>query len=522
MKKLKSARFEGYLRGMLAKRKCQPILGNADFDPIRLFRWRAKKSDISGQVSSPWPKTTIPYSVKVKSLYPMSAPFNSGSSPPSHWTKDFVEHLRTVHFSLVLVATILIVTGLNTDASRLTKALTQLQQIANFEKEWPSTPSRLYEQAVVDAKLDMGWINAVEFDFPKHFYNGPTLDTFMEINEQSVIEAKPWRFGGNRWPSKLSSLADFRDFWNMLNKGIILMLVKGPTKDSPCQALLRVENPDIHALIQTLGGTNFKCRIRAIELQNTDKNTSDISFNKLMEEPGTAFDYQFGETAKPETGTRKIGLWATSQRAISASQDVLKGKNTQKKIVAVIELNFVDSKIDERVLSRLFFSDWRQGNFDTAFSELNSVSSDIATLDIAKGVERLQAQAASAEKSISLLGFNIPITQLAQWGLLVLLSVQLYFWLHLHELTNRIEPDAEGWNVAWIGVYRTRVAETVGAISCFILPVIASIILAYRFNTIGFYHRRTVLAASCLIVMFSAGLGFLTIRRLIKLRQNLP
>lgn len=159
---------------------------------------------------------------------------------------------------------------------------------------------------------------------------------------------------------------------------------------------------------------------------------------------------------------------------------------------------------------------------DVAFRELNSVSTGLLTLDIDDAVRRLEAQAAASEKSISLLGFNLPIAQLAQWGVLILLCVQTYFWLHLHELSSRIEPNAPGWDVAWIGIYRTRFAAVISTLSCFLMPVAAATILAYRFNMIGFYHHRTALAVSCAVVFISACIGFLTVRWLMKLRQSLP
>jgi len=86
----------------------------------------------------------------------------------------------------------------------------------------------------------------------------------------------------------------------------------------------------------------------------------------------------------------------------------------------------------------------RKGSFDAAFPELSSMSNGLATLDIKTAVNRLEAQTAATEKSVSLLGFNVPIAQLAQWGSLILLAVQLYLWIHLHEISNKIENGCRG------------------------------------------------------------------------------
>jgi len=189
---------------------------------------------------------------------------------------------------------------------------------------------------------------------------------------------------------------------------------------------------------------------------------------------------------------------------------------------AVIDLESTTRLIDEGSLKKLFFSDWHSGNFDDAFPELGSVSSDISTLEINDAVHRVESQVASAEKNISLLGFNVPVSQLSQRGILVLLSVQCYLWLHLHELSKRIEPDAEGWDVAWIGVYRTRAAMATTVISCFLMPVCASMTLAWRLAQIPHYYRRTMQAVCIVVIVLSAAIGLLTVWRLIKLRQSLP
>ena len=56
------------------------------------------------------------------------------NNAPAHWTKDFVEHLRTVHFALVTVAVGLFFLSLRPYDSRL--ALKQIQQILQLKSDW--------------------------------------------------------------------------------------------------------------------------------------------------------------------------------------------------------------------------------------------------------------------------------------------------------------------------------------------------------------------------------------------------
>jgi hypothetical protein len=189
------------------------------------------------------------------------------------------------------------------------------------------------------------------------------------------------------------------------------------------------------------------------------------------------------------------------------------------KRVAEVRVKTLPFKVDERYLS-LFFSDWKPGDFDRAFPELRAVSSGIGNLEIADAVQRIQLEVASEGRDISILGLSIPISQVSQWGAIILLSVQLYFWLHLHELVKKIEPAAEGWDVAWIGLYTARASFAVALISSCILSVAAAMTLALKIYSLTFYYRRSVHVAVAIMVFASVILSLLTSRKLYQLRQS--
>ena len=46
-----------------------------------------------------------------------------------------------------------------------------------------------------------------------------------------------------------------------------------------------------------------------------------------------------------------------------------------------------------------------------------------------------------------------------RWGILLIVGIQLYLWIHLHELSPRLKEGDAGWDVAWIGVYRSLPAR---------------------------------------------------------------
>jgi hypothetical protein len=55
---------------------------------------------------------------------------------PAHWSKDFVEHLRTVHFALIAVSAGLILLVLSARKYDAIVALVQIEEIIDLQKQW--------------------------------------------------------------------------------------------------------------------------------------------------------------------------------------------------------------------------------------------------------------------------------------------------------------------------------------------------------------------------------------------------
>ena len=145
--------------------------------------------------------------------------------------------------------------------------------------------------------------------------------------------------------------------------------------------------------------------------------------------------YSYGNSPpQNDTSTLMISLHLPDSEKSGKATATSKGD----KIVAISDVFIKNARchLSETVLSKLFFSDWKQGDFATAFPELDAEASGFTTLEINDAVHRVEAQAASGEKSISLVGFTIPLSQVSRWGALVLLSTQLYFWLHFTNLSK--------------------------------------------------------------------------------------
>lgn len=64
-------------------------------------------------------------------------------------------------------------------------------------------------------------------------------------------------------------------------------------------------------------------------------------------------------------------------------------------------------------------------------------------------------------RQIDVFGIKFPAGAQFQWGIILILVVQVYFWLHLRELSPRLERDHPGLDVAWPGLYPSWAAHAV-------------------------------------------------------------
>jgi hypothetical protein len=183
-----------------------------------------------------------------------------------------------------------------------------------------------------------------------------------------------------------------------------------------------------------------------------------------------------------------------------------------------ISVGVMPYRTDERIFTKLFFGGGKLGDFDAVFPELKNESSGIEFLDISEAVHRIESRPSSAQQNLSLLGVAVPLTYVSLWGIFVLIGTQLYLLPHLRELAIRIEPDADGWDVAWIGVYRTRLSIAMTILSACVLPDCTAVILAYRAIFGGI--SKLITAGYVSVVTISVFISVFTVLKLIQLRRE--
>lgn len=101
---------------------------------------------------------------------------------------------------------------------------------------------------------------------------------------------------------------------------------------------------------------------------------------------------------------------------------------------------------------------------------------DYQELTLEKARAILSAELARGGERIEFLGMSLPETLMATWGGIVILMLQLYFWLHLRALHGVGGASVELKNeVAWIGMYPDVFARGTTLVTVLLLPIGATV-----------------------------------------------
>ena len=395
-------------------------------------------------------------------------------SNSAHWSVDFVEHLRTVHFALVALAVALIIL-VSTPGSRSTsKALTQATQILEATGRWREVQKALFLGGVTSANptsLEAGdvrhrWVSVNLPADPRLKRRGPglegqtllvdfwisPLEVFAEVDPASTGPMFLGELFRNEPPRTLEG---FFTWWDSLHAGRPAFIPDLSTASS-CSAALK---PQVLKDSQTSKLPAISC-----QLSDGPSDPSAGSIHRL-----------FALTKPPEWNVMAVTVRDIEDHVY---EDLA---NHGEAVDLEIGLTFpVDSVVIHESSLKKLFPDWREGPFEIAFGELASMPGELRNISLESVPARITSLEVPGEQVIEALGLKVPASELTRWGIILLLAAQFYFWLHLHEFNRKIARPSPGLDVAWIGVYRTRIAAMTVFMSSCILPVAAVATLLWR------------------------------------------
>ena len=417
---------------------------------------------------------------------------HQSSSRAPHWSTDFVEHLRTVHFALITVATALIIVNVGT-SDLVSRASSQAARIARSPAQWAVHKKEMVSTAARQANVPMEQHLAIELtspDLPTGHYTG-RIDLKLEYS-------LPQTRGTEILNQNPLYLTNFRTMWDTLHNGATLHVPRSGTGPIGCSA---------HIPPSQIGNK------KVVEISNNNASRSHCQITPVS-----------------NIGTQASTVFATivwGQPFESAGRTVIEMKASDQypspdafTISALVEV--LPQTIHENALGPYFMDEYkRNGKFDVAFSELASVANEfnLDYIELKQLPDRLTAMQTKAEPGIEIIGLKIPQKQITRWGAVLLLAVQLYFWLHLHELTGRIDPASPGWDVAWIGVYRSMLALVSMLITSCALPFVAALYLGEHIKQ-PYRPVAWILYTACASLSIATGIRLIILHRSIETRAT--
>lgn len=460
-------------------------------------------------------------------------------------SKDYVEHLRTVHFSLIALCLGAVVLAFTPDTSEIQQARREIAALLRLKAVWQQDPNWIQSAA---STRYLAWASSTYGDaaskesatFPEAQTKEAVFTWGTPVTDAVRKAGGITSFVDENGQQQSMSSADYVERQRMRNRKVITFanpnwIVAGPSREcsgtdlgSPPQELFYPQQIVIHAPAKL---TDFRAcwgllaqdHAILIPSQLSEKVYLLYDTPKRVREWGSLKWYAPGHIVPPldslartpwpihSAGDLQKGLESMSKENEDAKREArlligkgeamaaLKSRNigngdanyiwtdvNSADVIPVIESNKLPFKPVRELLDRSNEKEIPEGGFAVSFPNLDSLAGIYGDFDVDKldGILK-DLQNRTGGESFQVFGVKIPASATTRWGVMVVLSVQLYFWMHLRELRRRLRPQDEGWNVAFIGMYPSLPARIVYYATSCVLPVLGIVALCVKGILVG-------------------------------------
>lgn len=385
---------------------------------------------------------------------------------------ELVQHLKTVHFALLLACILTLLPTMVGRRGEVSEAHRQLENIQAMRNSWDRWTQKFSleqiawfqtlgvhwlapepEHAYIDSatltqaglRHSPGYVLGVRLvGVPLYFHLNikDRLSEFIlavpygQLNVSDVLPL-PISFPGEDSGSKrFTSLTDFRGFWAGAQMPMVTFLQRMSAAaylvvDGAIRSELKLKEKERASGTQEFQRSKFG-GCPGLELALIRTHVGDPGFNELF-----CADYAPG------------------------------------RLVIPVEIRTVRIPTDlQQWLIKEFRLDGAGGDFSKMFPKLDKVASVIQTLDIDKISQILKAELDRQGDRIQFLGISLPEPQMASWGMIIVLAIQSYLWLHLRAFKKRAwSSSLDGSRHAWIPLYDDWWASCVTIITIGIFPM---------------------------------------------------
>ena len=404
---------------------------------------------------------------------------------------EIARHLRTIHFSLVLACILILISLFVSSPGKVKTAYNQLQKILSMKTNWntwtrgfcteqitwlkqhghaPSNtirsefyilPKALKKENLPDS--DRGWKVRPLYS-PIYFsvsVNRPNSGAHSEVIGFGLIEDDTLRIipGGGTYglfgPTQLNTLEDFRHFWDGANYVQTFIVTKffGVAyliSDDSVKTELRLNSGLILRVPPASGQAVTEVKVGRRGHSGDLNNKCPSGIHDLFGSRwGTEFNEYFCGVARQEG---KFLFLPAMGRSVDLP--------TNLRIWLAEEFNFPTVG----------------GKFEETFPELNELTQHYQKLGLNDAYQVLGAELQRTGERIEFLGLKFPERIISTWGAVILLIIQLYFWLHLRTFYETfyeyLVSSETGIDIAWIGIYPDLWSRFISLVTVSLLPVV--------------------------------------------------
>jgi hypothetical protein len=402
------------------------------------------------------------------------------------WSKECVEHLRAVHFTLIIVATGLIVLVLSAKKYDSVRALAELEEILELKSQWsPASVANVgdfevkYAPPCTDYVQCYGAYNSVylpETDLVRRivakashpgfpFHDGQLL-AFKQPTENWSTAPRP---EGVHWsPSSFpNTLAEFRRWWNDLG-------------DLPYEI-------DFPREIGARGGRIFRGNEVIGELRETDIGNDDPG--KTVARFPTVF------VRDDKTGEFSYISYDTNKKTQIFGYEI--------PVTQVLHVTIRQQLISAKFQSLV------SGKFEDSFADLQSATSAYQNLQLMRLESFIKDDASKGSEVFEALGVKFPADQIVVWGIVVLLGIQIYYFASLKSLSKGPDIDPTVRAIPWLGMNADLVSQSILFVTTVLIPLLALAVLIGRRANLRWSAVVPTLwsvtgAGDCLLLLISA------------------
>jgi hypothetical protein len=394
-------------------------------------------------------------------------------------TKDFADHLRTVHFALLATCLGLTVVMLAPSPLAIRNARQQLDEITEAARVWHSDLVQRAAETVIDKNYDCrerswhGFIQEIDGKQYAITFSGPNwlIQADYPLTRDGFPTGRPVNATRQYGIAPPKTLEEFRTFWDSPPS---LLCVTDIGQD-----IWFEKNGETRSVPIRTFGFDPKGDYGTLEIDDN----GDESIPARLRKTAKVF-YRSGNSYDPPYLIRF---------EIPIDEDGL----------ASFPLTVRDMLIDS---SRF---QWKHARFQDAFPELNTITTGFQHLGFADLKLIIRNEEQRTSEVFEAFGQKFPIETTARWGILIILGIQLYLWLHLCEYRKRGFRTSD---TAWIGGYSALSPRIVFYFTGMVVPigvVVFACLFRAPFGTNDNVFTKALLVCACCL---SATLAVVSIR----------